>query len=353
MTLDSFAPKTATGKVLVAFAVGGLLLVVFVLDLVTGLVPDLTVLYLLPIIIATLAFRRVGGLVATVAALALVAAAHPVGHWPSMVAEVSTHFAVFVLTVLAVDLLNSQLHTIRELESQHAFDLRLARDLHQRMLGKPPDDERFEIATRLVYARELGGDYYSFDLVDGGLLFSVGDISGKGAAASLFTVTLRQSIAEAIAAYSGLAQAVESVDSRLSDAMPDWMFVTTFFGTLDAEGLTYSNAGHVPPLLYRARSHSVIELDESHSPPLGIAAGPRLAPAWVPFEMGDMLLVVTDGVTDSQAIRNDSQALRATFVESVALGPEGVADRVRDLALGGEDVSSDDITVVCIRRRRS
>ena len=138
-------------------------------------------------------------------------------------------------------------------------ELEVAAEIQMSMLPRtfPPYPERgeFAIFASLLPAREVGGDFYDFSLIDDNrLTFGVGDVSGKGTPAALFmakTATLLKSLARD---DSSPARIMARLNDELSDRNESCMFVTLFFGVLDLKTgeLVYANAGHNPPVLKRS-----------------------------------------------------------------------------------------------------
>lgn len=348
-TSDPVAGRLPRGLAVIAIAAS--LGASYVLDKGSGRLPDLTVLYLVPIVMTVYAFGLPAGIAVTAVALVALALAHPVAHWSLLAGDVATHFAIFLFAAVMVDRLRHQLRVIRALEAQRDFDLSIAHEVQQNMLQSTPlKDDRFDVSLTLRFSREVGGDYYRLDRLDDDLFVCVGDISGKGVSAALFAAVLNESITDGLAARGGLAPLVEMVNARMYASMPPQMFVTMFFAVLSEDSLTYVNAGHVPPLLLDADTNEIAELTQAATLPLGVAERLEPTPASLPFTSRDFLLVCTDGVTESSAVMQEPGLVASTLRSSAAESPEKVVERVARLAETG-NARSDDVTVVGIRRR--
>ncbi len=342
-------------QLLVALGVAAAVALVGWLDTVTGLRPDVTVLYLVPIGLATYAFGLWPGLlVAAIAAIAEILS-HPGGEGFSetaIVADAATHLAVFVLAAVVADTLLRQLARIRRLEHRRDFDLAVAREVYETTL-EPPVTERsdVEVGFRQTSAFELGGDYAYLSDTRGGVFLCIGDISGKGTAAALFAVALHQTVLEALQDTDDPARVADSVNRRLHLATPGQMFVTLFCALIENGEVRYVNAGHEPPLVLPP-SGEPRPLVSEHTLPLGIQSDMEAEAAAVPFPPGSLLLAVTDGVTESPRMQPDPRGRLATLLSARrGAQPREVADAVFAAAapLPGES-QQDDITVLCIRR---
>ena len=148
-------------------------------------------------------------------------------------------------------------------------------------------------------AREVGGDFYDSMLIDGGrLAFAIGDVSGKGVAASLFTSMVMAMIHDNLASGESPAASLNRANDRMCQSNPEGMFVTAFAAVFDpATGtLRFANAGHMPPLL-AGEDVRVLETDPGTL--LGLFEDIGIVDDEVRLAKGESLLVYTDGVTEA------------------------------------------------------
>jgi serine phosphatase RsbU (regulator of sigma subunit) len=131
--------------------------------------------------------------------------------------------------------------------------------------------------------------------------------------------------------------------------MPDEMFVTMFFAILDDDEVSFINAGHVRPLLFEAAAGRTVELSEGGTLPLGIQPSVEPAPARLSIASGDVLLICSDGVTESPTLLHRPGLLGSTFEGVARQGPQAVVDTVT--ALAESEGQTDDVTVICVKRR--
>jgi PAS domain S-box-containing protein len=143
---------------------------------------------------------------------------------------------------------------------------------------------------------EIGGDWYdALALPDGSLLFSIGDVAGKGLDAAVLMASMRNAIRVAGLQGLGPAEVLRAANALLTLEQPG-RFVTAFVGRIDAERrqLTYALGGHPPPLVRDAFGVRTLELGD---PPLGVWDGPFRAHV---IELRTPWLVVayTDGLIE-------------------------------------------------------
>jgi len=154
-------------------------------------------------------------------------------------------------------------------------------------------------------AREVGGDFYDFFVIDEDRLgLAIGDISGKGVPASLFLAITRTVIRLVARTDDDLAIGIGRANELLCAENASSMFATVFYAVLDcASGtLTYCNCGHNPPLVVRA--DGAAEPLACTGLPLAMLPEAAYAKRSVTLAPGDRLLLYTDGVTEAMNADN-------------------------------------------------
>lgn len=241
-------------------------------------------------------------------------------------------------------------------------ELAIARDIQFSML---PDARSLdalpasvEVAARLEPAQSIGGDLYdSFMLDDNRLFFMVGDVSGKGISAALFmarakalskTVVLRED--------AELASVVGELNAEIARENKARMFVTALSGIvhLDSGRVELCDAGHERPVVIRADG-SVADLDIRKGVPLCTSLRYAYRVDEMQMAPGDILVVVSDGVTEAQAPDEDRfgrDRLRTVLGDGGAPRTgEGAASRIADAVrtFEADNPRTDDLTVLAIR----
>lgn len=224
---------------------------------------------------------------------------------------------------------------------------------------KPPVISGWDLAARLVPARETSGDFYDFIPLDNGKWgFVIADVSDKGMGAALFMALVSTLIRTYATQYPTLpAFALSAVNRRILNDTRGNMFVTTFYGVLDPENgrFRYVNAGHNPPILLSSqRSKHVDQLGKT-----GMALGVLEEASWqqkvVKIAPGDCLLLYTDGITEAQ---NSNGAFygQKRLLESMRARMDCRAQKLQELLL--DDIfhfiegapNQDDITMLVLTR---
>ena len=244
-----------------------------------------------------------------------------------------------------------------------ARDLRIARDIQMGLLpvdlGPRTEGTGLDIHALLEPAQDVGGDLYEVLRVgDERVVVAVGDVSGKGIPAALFmafTITLLRSMARQ---FKEPDEILRRVNDELALQNPSGMFVTLQCAVFDlrSERVTCAGAAH-PPLVVLSPGSPPRFAVEPTGGPAGLWVGSDVKSTPVDVRAGDVLLMYTDGVTESmnsgQDLFGDERLMDHLARDPVRTAAEtaaGVLEAVRRHAAGAKQ--SDDITIVAVRRAR-
>ena len=174
--------------------------------------------------------------------------------------------------------------------------------------------------------RAVCGDFYDFvTLRDGRMALVVGDVCGIGPVAANDAALSRYTLRSLAARESDAGALLRSMNDLIHAQSSNERFVRMLLGVLDPERavLEYANAGHVPPVLYRAGSGEVDWLAEGGLP-LGVEDGTDYKVARIELDPGDMLVFYTDGLTEAPRHgRPFGQAKFADLVAEYGVGTPG------------------------------
>ncbi len=180
-------------------------------------------------------------------------------------------------------------------------DLETARDIQLRLLPPAlPNLAGVEIGVALAASKVIGGDFYDFVPMPGGVGIVVGDVSGKGIPAALLMVMTRTLFRAAAREDDEPGAILARVNRALCRDLPPSMFVTMAFGVLTlgaGRRLVVSNAGHVPPLLLR-RGQKPVPLDAGGTV-VGVFEDSTFEAQEILLASGDVVVMCTDGVIES------------------------------------------------------
>lgn len=238
-------------------------------------------------------------------------------------------------------------------------ELRIAREIQMGMIPKIfppfPNTPQIDLFALLKPAKEVGGDLYDFFLVDDEhLCFAIGDVSGKGVPASLFMAVTRTLLRSTAPNQLSTATIVKTLNNSLASGNESSMFVTFFIGILELKtgSLTYTNAGHNPPLILHA-DNSVSYFEITEHIPIGLFADYEYNQLQRNLKAGDKIFLYTDGITEAEnsdkKLYSDKRLINC-LKKCACERPKGLIEHVeKDVALhvDGND-QSDDLTMLSI-----
>ena len=266
-----------------------------------------------------------------------------------------------------VDALNNYIKNLKNITAEKeriGAELDVAQHIQSSMLPCifPPFPERheFDIFASMTPAKEVGGDFYDFFLVDDDhLALVMADVSGKGVPAALFMMISKSLIKSAT--QSGLSPrgVLEKVNNQLCENNDAEMFVTVWLGIMEISTgkMKCANAGHEYPAT-RKKGGDFELFHDKHGFVLAGMESSRYKEYELQLDVGDRLFVYTDGVPEAT---NADQVLYGTDRMLAALNAgkdltckellESVHKDVDDFV--GDANQFDDITMLCIERKEA
>lgn len=266
--------------------------------------------------------------------------------------EVLMLLASQVAIIIEKVMLHEQLIEKKRLEGQ----LEVARQVQLELL--PPRDPElpgYDISAYNFPTEEVSGDYYDWvPIYEDQIGIVIADVSGKGVPAALLMAFLRASLRAATHIGYATHISMAKVNYLLWESIERNQFVTAFYGILDASNKTisYSNAGHNPPLLINAEGKA--RFIERGGLPLGMFRDTRYHEYYLSFEPGDMLVLYTDGATEAPNSAGEefgrnrlADAVRSAY----SLGAREVISSVEKAVLEWTDGkgANDDVTFFVIK----
>ena len=170
-----------------------------------------------------------------------------------------------------------------------------------------PEREEFDIYATMQPAKEVGGDFYDFFLIDDDhLAVVIADVSGKGVPAALFMVIAKTLLKNRAQMGDSPAKVLEVVNNQLCENNKAEMFVTVWFGVMQISTgkIVAANAGHEKPIIRKADGEFEIFKDK-HGFVMGGMEGMKYKEYELEIEKGGCLFVYTDGVPE--ATSSDSE----------------------------------------------
>jgi phosphoserine phosphatase RsbU/P len=235
-------------------------------------------------------------------------------------------------------------------------ELEIARSMQLSILPRvAPAIDAVDVAAVMVPAKEIGGDFYDYFLIDEHhLALVVADVSGKGVPAAFF-MAISRTLLKANALFLQRPAAVLSqLNEQLCAENEQMMFVTVFFAVLDLRSgeVAYVNAGHNPPVL-REQGGAISLLPSGQNMALAVMEDLPYTEGRLCLAQGDILVLYTDGVTEATSaegtLYGEAALLDVVARESnsVAQLPNAVLNSVRQFEAGV--AQADDITCVALQ----
>jgi len=219
-----------------------------------------------------------------------------------------------------------------------------------------PDRSDFDVFAKMVPAKNVGGDFYDYFLVDEeNLYFVIGDVSGKGVPAALFMAVCRTLFKAQ--ALKGLQpdQCLYEVNKLICLENPYSMFVTIFCGMLNTKTgeIVYSSGGHNIPYIIRSKG-TIEPFDNTASIALGVLEDAIYYSKKVILKSGDGFYLYTDGVTEAMDKADNlysEERLENYLKKEASSCPEDIIKGTfKELELFSQGAQqADDITTLAIK----
>ena len=261
-------------------------------------------------------------------------------------------------SVAAIRVENARLMEARFQQERLERELQLASEIQQRFQpAAPPIVAGYELQGISFPCYEIGGDYYDFiERDDGRLVIALGDVSGKGTAAALLMSSLHAAIHAQTGSHDTIVETISAVNRYLADNIPPNRFITLFYAELDPESgaVSFLNAGHNPPLIVHAAG--TVEQLASGGLPLGIKADADYREGRTTLQMGDVLVIYSDGVTEAASPNGEEfgpTRLYEVVSRNVDASAAGIRDRIESALtkFSQGTQAADDITLVIVKRQ--
>ncbi|MBQ9673092.1 MAG: serine/threonine-protein phosphatase [Ruminococcus sp.] len=223
-----------------------------------------------------------------------------------------------------------------------------------------PDRDEFEVYAKMYTAKEVGGDFYDYFLVDDNhLALVIADVSGKGVPAALFMMATKILVKERTLMGGTPAEILEFVNERICSNNEAEMFVTVWLGILEINTgkVIAANAGHEYPLIYKNGDKFEL-IHDKHGFVIGGMDGIRYKNYEFKLDEGDTLFLYTDGVTEAN---NEDEELFGVerMLNSANTNPNADPEEIiKNIKNGidsfvGNTERFDDFTMLCLKYQKS
>ncbi|MBB5225437.1 HAMP domain-containing protein [Treponema ruminis] len=221
-----------------------------------------------------------------------------------------------------------------------------------------PDREEIDIFASMNPAKEVGGDFYDFFMVDDRhIAIVMADVSGKGIPAALFMVIGKTLIKDHTSPGVDPADVFMTVNNLLCESNGEGLFITAFMGILDmvTGEFRYVNAGHEPPYIFHDGKYTMHKI-----PSAFVLAGMedmKYKSGSIILEPGDKVFQYTDGVTEATDANKQlygDERLDAILNKTGGIPANQLLKAVKEDidAFVGEAPQFDDITMLCLEYKK-
>lgn len=243
-------------------------------------------------------------------------------------------------------------------ESQRiGTELAVAAGIQQGMLDAvAPDRNDVSVYATMSPAKEVGGDFYDYFMIDDDhLCLVIADVSGKGVPAAMFMAITKMMINDSTMVYKSPGKILKATNERICKNNKLDMFITVWIGILELSTgkITAANAGHEYPAVYRNGKGFEL-LKDKHGFVVGGMSGVNYKDYELTLNPGEALFLYTDGVPEATSAENElfgtERTLKALNVDPLGT-PEEILANVQDAVDRFVDKAPqfDDLTMLCVR----
>ena len=237
-------------------------------------------------------------------------------------------------------------------------ELSLAANLQMSVLPKSEKfsgRKEFDVAAEMIPAREVGGDFYDFFLLDDThLVLLIADVSDKGVGAAFFMAVSKTMLKARVSMGGSPAEVITFVENRLSEDNEAGMFVTAWLGIVDlvTGEVNACNAGHNFPAILHKDTDEGYKIEKTeHGPPICFLPGLGHKEYSFRLQPGDRIFLYTDGVTEAKSPTEErfgNERLIQALNEDQAIGNSSLILRVKSAVerFAEGEPQFDDMTMV-------
>ncbi|HCC07454.1 MAG TPA: hypothetical protein DEP72_04765 [Clostridiales bacterium] len=239
------------------------------------------------------------------------------------------------------------------------YQLKMAQKIQQALVKEFNFEfNNMKLCSKYMPALYIGGDVYDVTILDENCLgVFIADVSGHGISAALLTSMLKLLFKNHVVRNRLPNEILSRMNheflSIFNNSIPN-IYATAFYGIIDTKNniITYSNAGHCPPMLIKGDNAEELAID---SFPLGIIPTPNYSYKIIDYSQGDLLLLYTDGLSDTIYKENNQEFINILKDILLDIKPESLS-RITNILLNqfcnateNKKQESDDVSLILLR----
>ena len=277
-----------------------------------------------------------------------------------LVTVIAAAYLYFVIVRIQTERYENQQKEKERLDTELTMATRIQAETLPNIFPAFPERDDFNIYASMNPAKEVGGDFYDFFLIDDTHLGIVmADVSGKGVPAALFMMVSKILIQNIAMMGNTPKEVLQYVNNQLCTNNPEEMFVTVWYGCLDLEtgSLMAANAGHEYPI-FKKTDGSFELIKDKHGFVIGGMEGVKYSEYELKMEPGSKLFLYTDGIPEATNSNTEQfgterlvHALRMKENETPQKIVNAVDSIVKDFVK--EAPQFDDLTMLCLEYKGS
>ena len=236
--------------------------------------------------------------------------------------------------------------------------LELARGIQRNLLPQQLlSRDNFDVFQHIETAEQVGGDYFDAFLIDGekpGVV--IADVSGHGPAAALIMTMLKGMLHSLTRHFRSAAEILGELNRLMDKMAPPEIFVTMCLLVFDEQNgrVHYANAGH-PPLIFVNAASETCETMRFDSAALNLTPASTYREEIFPFNIGDMILLYTDGLTEVSNDRDElfgERRLLEVIKDATPCSSAELTSHILEAAhqFAGQDSLADDMAIIAVKK---
>ena len=269
----------------------------------------------------------------------------------------STQYAAMTVSIVLIYgvLFAEREKTLASTEMELGVATKIQADMLPGTFPFLPDRTEFDLYASMTPAKEVGGDFYDFFMVDESrLALVIADVSGKGIPAALFMMASKILIKNTVMTGKSPGEVLRAVNNQICENNREEMFVTVWLGILDLDDgtLITANAGHEYPIIKNPGGDFEL-LKTKHSFVVGGMPGIKYKETKLTLQPDSKLLVYTDGVPEAENEASQQygyEKFLSVLNKNKEGTPEKLIEAVRDNVSGfmQDQPQFDDLTMLCV-----